>query len=174
MRHTPIPLINTGKRNVIFVGIFLSLLIAGIVLTLSVKAATANSTASDLTVNKSADTANPLPDQLVTFSIQIFNSGVISATNGTLTDDLDSDLTFVGPVSIEGGGDTATAGVPPTIASGLTISPSTGVTITFPVRINSGIAAGTVIENTAVADSSEMEPAASNEVNLTAFREFRH
>ncbi len=170
MRATPTSTAKGARRNVLLVGTVLFLLMAGTILGLvndTASAQRASSTAADLAVNKSVDTAQPLPDQVVTFSIQIFNSGVISATNGTLNDVLDSSLTFVGPVTIEGGGDAATAGTPPTIASGLTISPSTGVTITFPVRLNSELAAGTVIKNTAVANSSEMGPVSSNEAALT-------
>ena len=75
------------------------------VLTATVKAAAAvhqaDVAASEPAVSKSVDTVEPLPDQVVTFSIQILNTGAISATNGTPIDDLDSNLTFIGPVSIE-------------------------------------------------------------------------
>ncbi len=171
MRAATTSLIKAAQQSGSLLGTILLLLMISTVLILPVKGAAvaqgANSTVSDLAVNKSVDTAQPLPDQVVTFSIEIFNSGVISATNGTLNDALDSSLTFVGPVTIEGGGDAATAGTPPAIASGLTISPSTGVTITFPVRLNSELTAGAVIKNTAVANSSEMGPVSSNEVVLT-------
>ncbi len=164
MSYAPSSSKNAGRTVKLIGGIFLLLLLA-FASKLVLAIPTGNT--SDLAVTKSASVSQPLPDQTVTFSVQIFNSGVISATNGTLIDNLDSNLTFVGPVSIAGGGDSATTGTPPVLVSGLTISPSTAVTITFPVRVNSALPGGTVIKNTAVAESSEFTAASSNEVLLT-------
>jgi uncharacterized repeat protein (TIGR01451 family) len=129
--------------------------------------------APGLSLTKSVDDYTPQPDQTLTYTIVVRNSGTqasgtIRATNAVISDSLPISLTFVGPVTIEGtGGTPGNSGTLPILASGLTISPSTIITVTFPVMVSSGVADGTVIANTAAVTSAEVTTPVTGTVSVT-------
>jgi uncharacterized repeat protein (TIGR01451 family) len=99
----------------------------------------------------------PVPGGRITYAITITNSGVLTATEGVVSDTLASSLIFAGPVKLEPPG-TGTPGTePPILVSSLTITPEGRITVTFPVTIaTTGVVSGTVITNTAWVTSSEV------------------
>lgn len=118
-----------------------------------------------LKLTTSVDNPNPLPGDIITYSITIQNQRIVTLTNGVLSDTLDSRLTFIGPVSIQGGD--GTPGVPPYILTNVTDEPASILTVTFPVQINTGIPGGTVITNTAVFTAAGFDLPAFGIVTLT-------
>jgi uncharacterized repeat protein (TIGR01451 family) len=109
----------------------------------------------ELSVAKTVDDGIPNPGQLITFAIIIGNDGALTATNGLVSDTLDSSsFSFAGPVAIDPPG----AGTPgtstPTVASGVTIAPGQRVTVTFPVTVSASLLGGTTITNAAAVTST--------------------
>ena len=108
-----------------------------------------------LTLSKQVDDPTPLPGQTVTFTLIVANTD-LTVTHGLLSDTLPVGLNFLGPITLEpaGAGNVGTA--PPTLASGLTISNGQHITVTFPVTVSSGLAAGTLLTNTAAITAAEI------------------
>jgi len=115
-------------------------------------------TPPDLTLTKAVDDDTPHPGQLITYTITISNSGLGSATNALISDTLSTGLIFAGPVILEGTGGTVAQDENdlPTLASGLTITNGTSITVTFPVTVSIGVADDTVLTNTAAVTSTEV------------------
>ena len=94
------------------------------------------------------------PGERITYTISVSNGGLVDITNALISDTLPDGLTFIGPVNLEG-----TSGItdsPPILASGLTITAGTRITLTFPVTVNTGQDDGTIIINTAAITSAEI------------------
>ena len=94
------------------------------------------------------------PGERITYTISVSNGGLVDITNALISDTLPDGLTFIGPVNLEG-----TSGItdsPPILASGLTITAGTPITLTFPVTVNTGQDDGTIIINTAAITSAEI------------------
>jgi uncharacterized repeat protein (TIGR01451 family) len=108
-----------------------------------------------LSLEKSADVSDPLPGERTTFTVVVHNSGAGDASNAVVSDTLPSGLTFAGPVTLDPPG-AGIAGAPPLLASGLAITAGERITLTFPVTVNTGLAAGTLITNTASVTSTEV------------------
>ncbi|MDY7077577.1 MAG: tandem-95 repeat protein [Chloroflexota bacterium] len=119
----------------------------------------------ELTVTKTVDDDTPIPGQTITFTINVDNSGVFSATNGIISDTLPGGLNFVGPVILDPLG-AGTTGTPPTLVSGLTITAGERVTVTFPVTANIPLAAG-ILTNTAAVTSTEVITPVTGAVAVT-------
>ena len=113
------------------------------------------------------DNPTPLPGQTVTFTVVVTNIGPL-VTNGLLSDTLPAGLNFLGPITLEPTGAGSVGTAPPTMASSLTISNSQRITVTFPVTVSYGIAAGTLLTNTASvsADQVPMPTRASTVVTV--------
>lgn len=122
-------------------------------------------------VTKTVDDDTPTPGQLVTYTIVISNSDGYNYTDALISDTLPISLTFAGPVTIYPPQPGATlaqdAGDLPTLASGLTVTAGEQVTLTFPVTVNTGLFAGTVITNTAAVTCTEVVTPATSQVGLT-------
>ncbi len=108
----------------------------------------------NLTLIKAVNTNLPNPGQRITYTITVNNSGLNKATEAVISDTLPDGLTFAGPVTLEG--TSGTTGTPPILASNLTITAGTGITLTFPVTVNTGQDNGTIIINTAAVTSAEV------------------
>ncbi len=109
-----------------------------------------------LAITKEVDTTNPIPSQLITYTISISNSSA-TITDAIISDTLPTGLTFAGPVSLEPNqpATLATSDADlPILASGLTITNNTLITLTFPVTVDAATSAGTIITNTASVTSS--------------------
>ncbi|MBN1991932.1 MAG: DUF11 domain-containing protein [Anaerolineae bacterium] len=123
------------------------------------------------TLTKSVDRDKPHPGQRVTYMIVVNNNGAI-ATNAVISDTLDSNLTFAGPVTLQGSTGTVAqnAGDLPRLVRNVTINPNTTITVTFPVTVNSGLANGLQIANTAAVTSSEvMTPTTGSQVVTVSY-----
>ncbi|MFN8454391.1 MAG: DUF11 domain-containing protein [Anaerolineae bacterium] len=112
-----------------------------------------------LTITKSSINeggAPLLPGERITYTIVLSNSGDVTATNVVVSDTFPTNTTF-DPSSfeitpLEAGG---TAGTQPILAEGITINPTSLVTVTYAVTVASGLADGTPIVNTATVTSAE-------------------
>lgn len=116
-----------------------------------------------LTVTKSAENAggDPLrPGERITYTITISNSGDITATNVVVSDTFPANTNFVtDSVSISppsAGSTPGTQGTQPIIASGITVTAQSLVTVTYAVTVTSPLTNGTVITNTASVTSTEV------------------
>ena len=119
-----------------------------------------------LTLSKWVDDNVPRPGQRITYTIAVTHTKGIAATNVLISDTLPGDLTFAGPMTLDPPG-AGTTGTPPTLVSGLTITPWERVTVTFPVMVNRGLMAGTVITNTVAVTSTEAMMPLTGAVRLT-------
>lgn len=110
-----------------------------------------------LAITKSVNNDTPRSGDRITYTISVHNGGAISATNAVISDTLPAGLTFAGPVGLEGSSGTVAqdAGDLPALASNVTITDGSTITVTFPVTVNAGLAPNTVINNTAAVTSSE-------------------
>jgi len=108
-------------------------------------------------ISKSVDDSSPDPGQLIVYTIVVENTGVADETGGVISDTLDSDLVFAGPVTLEGSTGTVAldAGDLPILASGLTVGVGERVTVTLPVTVSASASPGTVIDNTAAFTSTQ-------------------
>jgi uncharacterized repeat protein (TIGR01451 family) len=102
-----------------------------------------------LSLDKTADDTTPDPGQLVTYTLAIRNQSPFTATQGVVSDSLASGITFIGPVTVEPPGAGTPGAGPPFLVTGLAVDAGGQVTVTYPVSVNTGIAGGTVIHNTA-------------------------
>lgn len=94
---------------------------------------------------------NPIqPGDTLTYTIFITNTGSLTATGGVISDSLPVNTSFVpGSLSLnpEGAGSVGT--IPPTLASGLIITPNQSVSVSYAVTVNSPLPDQTQIVNTA-------------------------
>ncbi len=109
----------------------------------------------NLALSKQVDNPVPRPGQTVTFTI-VVTSTELTVTNALISDTLPAGLNFLGPITLEPAGAGAVGAAPPTLASGLTISSSQRVTVTFPVTVSYGLIAGTPLINTATISTTEI------------------
>jgi uncharacterized repeat protein (TIGR01451 family) len=113
-----------------------------------------------LSVTKTAQNegGDPLrPSERITYTITISNSGHITATGVVVSDTLPDKTSFVaGSVTILPSSAGGTPGTPPTIATGITVTPQSLVTVTFAVTVDSFLKNGTVISNTVSVTSTEV------------------
>jgi uncharacterized repeat protein (TIGR01451 family) len=121
-------------------------------------------------MTKAVDDATPNPGQLITYTIVIYNGDAFSYTNALISDTLPGDLTFAGPVTLDPSQAGATlahdASGLPTLASGVTITAGTGITLTFPVTVNLDTA-GRTITNTASLTSTQVPTPALGSATVT-------
>ena len=125
----------------------------------------------DLSLTKSVDDNTPDSNQQIVYTLKVYNKGPGDAGNVVISDTLDSNLSFLGPVTLDppqAGAILATTPLSlPTVASNLTIKPGQEITLTFPVQVNGGLPAGWVINNTAGAIGTGMADWTFDSVALT-------
>jgi uncharacterized repeat protein (TIGR01451 family) len=95
---------------------------------------------------------NPLPGSRITYTIALSNSRASHISSAIISDTLPSNLTLAGPVVLDppqSGAVLATSSAHlPTLASHLTVTAQTQLTLTFPVTVSPAVAGGTQIVNT--------------------------
>ncbi len=106
-----------------------------------------------LAVSKAVDDATPMSGQMLTYNVVMRNDGNGNITNGTLSDALPAELAFVPGSVVIAPASAGVAGTPPTLASSLTITGGTSVTVTFQATVMFGLPVGTVVNNTAEVSS---------------------
>lgn len=113
-----------------------------------------------LSLGKTVDNASPQPASGITYTLVMTNSGLVDASNITLSDTLATGLTFAGPVTLEpaqAGATLATAaGDLPNLATGLTITAGEQITLTFPVTVDGTTNDGDILTNTATVTGSSV------------------
>lgn len=106
-----------------------------------------------LNVSKAADDATPMSGQTLTYTVVLHNDGNADATDVALSDTLPAELTYVaGSVAIDPPG-AGIVGAPPALASSVTVTAGTSVTVTYQAALEFGLATGMVVTNTVEASS---------------------
>lgn len=112
-----------------------------------------------LWLTKQVDATAPAAGEQIVYTLNVTNNGPITATQALISDTLDSNLQFAGPIQLDPpqpGAIVATSALSlPVIASNVTLSSSSMLTITVPVTVNAGLSNPTAIFNTAAITSSE-------------------
>jgi uncharacterized repeat protein (TIGR01451 family) len=121
-----------------------------------------------LDLHQTVSDPTPLPGQLVTYTLTLANTGP-QITGITLRDVLPSDVDFVGPITLFPPDAVVVGSTPPTLTTNLVISAYQHITVTFPVRVNE-MPQGTVITNTAQADSPQLSTPATAQAVMTLYR----
>jgi uncharacterized repeat protein (TIGR01451 family) len=117
----------------------------------------------ELFLTKAVDDDTPEVGQVVTFTIVLWNKGLVDATSAVVYDDLPDGVAFLGPIELDPPGAGTAGTAPPVLAEGVTISGPGQVTITFPVEV----AGGTSLTNTASVTSAEVTVAKVGQVHLS-------
>jgi uncharacterized repeat protein (TIGR01451 family) len=111
---------------------------------------------ADVSLTKTNDNADPVPGQVITYTINYSNTGTGTAQNATLTDTLDANVTYNNDAVINNGGGSVALLPSPNrivwsnIGNGGSIYGGATGQLTFSVTVNAGVAAGTTISNRAV------------------------
>ena len=125
---------------------------------------TAEVVQTDLTLTKSADQGLVAAGDVITFTLNVTNGGLLAETNAVVTDPIPADTSFE-PGSITSSGpfagvfDVAQNAV---VWSAANFPPGGPHTLTFQVRVNPGVPPGTRIENRANYESTETPNFLSN------------
>lgn len=110
-----------------------------------------------LSISKSASSDSVSAGQRVNYTIKISNTGVSTATNTLISDTLPAGTSFVSNSIAASGVTTGTVGSQlPYLASGVTIAPSVGITLSYAVTISDTVLANQLITNTAQITSTEV------------------
>jgi uncharacterized repeat protein (TIGR01451 family) len=120
--------------------------------------------APNLSLTKTVDDNAPQSGQRITYTLSVNNNGAATATNAVISDILPAGLTFAGPVTLEG--TSGMTGSPPLLASDLTITAGTRITLTFPVTVDIGLADATPITNTAAVTSTEIPTPTTDTISI--------
>ena len=120
---------------------------------------------ADLAVAKDAVSSIVVAGELITYTLVVTNSGPGTATDVEVTDSLPGGVTFISATPSQGECD---SGV--TCLLGIMLFPSNGgspstATITIVARVNSDVAAGTTLTNTAFVQSSLLDPNEDNNMD---------
>jgi uncharacterized repeat protein (TIGR01451 family) len=111
-----------------------------------------------LTITKSTTHAAPLlPGGTITYTIVVSNSGNADATGAVISDTQPANTNFVtNSINLEPSGAGTKGTSLPILAHDLTIAAGQQVTVTFAVAVNTPLADGTVITNTASATCTQV------------------
>ncbi|HSB11109.1 MAG TPA: HYR domain-containing protein, partial [Blastocatellia bacterium] len=115
---------------------------------------------ADVSLTMSASTTTPKPGDKVTYTITVTNNGPEIANNVVVTDNLPDHLSFASCAST-GGGVCGGTGNSRMVTFPL-MATNASATITFEATVNSSVANGTRIDNTATVTSAASDPIASN------------
>ncbi|MBN1878047.1 MAG: tandem-95 repeat protein [Anaerolineae bacterium] len=115
-----------------------------------------------LDLHQTVSDPEPVPGQRITYTLTLVNPGPHPMTGITLRDALPPEVDFIGPITLFPSDVGIVGSAPPTLATNLVISAYQQVTVTFPVRVNV-TPPGTVVTNTARAESPKLETAAITE-----------
>jgi uncharacterized repeat protein (TIGR01451 family) len=118
-----------------------------------------------LDMSKSVSDLSPVPNQLVTYTLVLTNTGP-QVAGVTIRDVLPAGIQFVGPVTLYPPDSGVVGSAPPELVTSLVISASQQITVTFPVMV---LAApdGTQVLNTAWAESLELSKPARADALFT-------
>jgi len=109
-----------------------------------------------LSISKEASKSTVSAGERVTYTIQISNTGVSTATSGLISDTLPAGLSFVNNSISVSGVTSGTVGTqPPYLASGVTISPSHSIEISYVATVDQSVWGNQLITNTAQITSTE-------------------
>ncbi|MEN3328041.1 MAG: hypothetical protein V7638_2848 [Acidobacteriota bacterium] len=138
--------------------VWLCLLVALIVLTISFSTHAQSAPSADIVVSKSGDEAVALGGQ-ITYSVAVYNAGPDDAVNIVLTDAIPAHTTFVnastntGSVSFDGTTLTVNVG---------TLAFDSTATATLVVQVDQDTPRGTIVSNTVTGTSDTSDPETSN------------
>ncbi len=124
-----------------------------------------------LTLTKAVDNTDPAQGQRINYIIGITNKGLVTATNALISDTLPLSITFAGPVTLDPPQSNAVRATSalslPILASNVTISPQTSITLTLPVTVSLELSTTTFpIINTAAVTCAELSTPVMGQVKL--------
>src|SRR5271157_5142315 len=126
----------------------------------------ANSSQADLGVTASASPDPVTQGNNITFTETVTNNGPAIESNSTLTVPIPANTTFYSLAPVPSGWSCTTpaVGATGTVTCNLTGTLAVGTNVSFPlvVKVNSGVAAGTIISATATVSSTVSDPVSSN------------
>lgn len=122
-----------------------------------------SSTATDLSVTKTADASSPVSGQPVTYTIVVTNNGTNATTDGTLTDVLPAGLTFISATAPSGVTFTQSNGVVTFTLGSLAAGASDTLTVTA-----SSAGVGTFTDTATVTSSAGDTNFANNQATVTS------
>jgi len=109
-----------------------------------------------LSISKSASNRTVSAGERVTYTIQITNTDVTTATNGLISDTLPVGLSFVNnSIAVSGITTGSTGTEPPYLASGVTISPNQSIEVSYAVTVDQSVWGNQLIANSAQITSTE-------------------
>ena len=112
-----------------------------------------------LWLTKKAATITPVAGEQMMYIITVTNNGHVTATQALISDTLDSNLQFAGPIQLvppHPEAIVATSALSlPVIASNVTLASSSMLTISIPVTVNAGLSEPMTISNMAAITSNE-------------------
>src|SRR5208283_4546310 len=121
---------------------------------------------ADLAVTSSASPNPVTQGNNITFTETVTNNGPAIETNATLTVPIPANTTFYSLAPVPSGWSCTTpaVGATGTVTCNLTGTLAVGTNVSFPlvVKVNSGVAAGTIISATATVSSTVSDPVSSN------------
>ncbi len=103
-----------------------------------------------------ANNSSPKPGEVITYTILITNNMTETTTGGLISDTLPAGLNFLESITLEPPMSGTVGSAPPILVTDLEIGVGGQVTVTLPVSVSNGLAAGTVITNTAWVTSTEV------------------
>ncbi len=106
-------------------------------------------------ISMSVDDLTPEPGQVITFTIVATPLGA-DASGGLISDTLPLGLNFMGPIRLDPQDAGSPGFTPPMLATGLAVSESQQVKITFPVSVSFGLAGGVELVNIAAVSSIQV------------------
>jgi uncharacterized repeat protein (TIGR01451 family) len=123
----------------------------------------------DLVLTKLVTPVMPYPGDTLTYTIIVSNSGLINATNATISDTLPLGLNFIEPIILDpqGAGIVGNSNTLPLLAANLVITAGEKITLSFPVTVATNLAGEQNITNTATATSTEVVIPVAGEVSIT-------
>lgn len=112
---------------------------------------------ADVTVLKTVDKSFAGAGEILTYTLQLGNTGNVNASSITITDAIPSGTTFV-PGSVTGA-----TGVPPSLILASPLAPGGSATVTFQVKVGSNVPSPNPLLNTATANYTyTVDPAVPN------------
>jgi CSLREA domain-containing protein/uncharacterized repeat protein (TIGR01451 family) len=116
-------------------------------------------------ISKDLDINGPTAGQTINYTVTVSNNGVLTLTDGVVSDAIPAGLVLAGPISLNPSS-AGTVGSSPEIVTDLTVAPSSEVNITIPAQVQGSVAAGTRITNTASLTAADLEAPLSDSVVL--------
>jgi uncharacterized repeat protein (TIGR01451 family) len=113
------------------------------------------------------DNPTPKPGETITFTIHVTNYLKETITNGLISNTLPANLNFLETITLDPPMSGTVGSALPILVTGLEIGTGEQITVTLPVNVSNGLAAGIIITNTAWITSNEVITPVSSSISIT-------